>query len=116
MTAPYEAFLQAKVSFDETWGFDVADVDLHPILLPHQRDIVERLIRRFSSPGDLVHDPFAGVGTVPLVALQMGRRGSGAELNPGYWADSVGYLRAEEARRSAPTLFDLLDALGGEAS
>ena len=78
-----------------------------------QLDIVERLVRRFSNPGDLVHDPFAGVGTVPLVALQMGRRGSGAELNPGYWRDSVRYLRSEEMRLSAPTLFD---ALGGESA
>ena len=69
--------------------------------------------QQWQNPGDLVHDPFAGVGTVPLVALQMGRRGSGAELNPGYWRDSVRYLRSEEMRLSAPTLFDVL---GGESA
>lgn len=81
-------------------------------LCPLQIDIVERLIRRFSNVGDLVYDPFAGVGTVPLVALQMDRRGAGAELNPGYWSDAVAYLKAEEQKRSAPTLFDLLDGMG----
>jgi len=77
-------------------------------LCPLQLDIVERLIRRFSAAGDLVYDPFAGVGTVPLVALQMGRRGAGTELNPGYWADGCAYLREQEAKRSAPTLFDVV--------
>lgn len=77
-------------------------------LCPLQLDIVERLIRRFSAAGDLVYDPFAGVGTVPLVALQMGRRGAGTELNPGYWADGCAYLREQEAKRSAPTLFDVI--------
>lgn len=83
-------------------------------LCPLQLDIVERVVRRFSSEGEWVYDPFAGVGTVPLVALQMGRRGAGAELNPGYWGDAVSYLRAEERKKSAPTLFSLLDL--GEAS
>ena len=83
------------------------NVQMH--VCPLQFDIVERLIERYSNPGDLVHDPFAGLGTVPLMALKHGRRGSGSELNAGYWADSVKYLRAEEAARSVPTLFDLLD-------
>lgn len=85
-------------------------------LCPLQLDIVERVIRRFSNPGDLVYDPFAGVGTVPLVALRMGRRGAGSELNPGYWAAGVGYLTAEERKRSAPTLFELLDLGAGGAA
>jgi DNA modification methylase len=74
---------------------------------PLQFDIVERLIRRYSNEGDLVYDPFAGLGTVPLVALRMGRRGRGSELNPGYFLDSVKYLEAEERQRAMPTLFDL---------
>ena len=74
---------------------------------PLQFDIVDRLIRRFSNPGDLVFDPFCGLGTVPLIALRMDRRGRGVELNPGYWADSVKYLEAEERSQHMPSLFDL---------
>lgn len=74
---------------------------------PLQFDIVERLINRFSSPGDLVFDPFAGLGTVPMMALRMGRRGRGVELNPGYFADAVKYLEAEERTHDMPSLFDL---------
>ena len=74
---------------------------------PLQFDIVERLIRRYSNEGDVVFDPFAGLGTVPMMALRMGRQGRGAELNPGYWLDSVKYLEAEERAQHMPSLFDL---------
>lgn len=74
---------------------------------PLQFDIVERLIRRFSNPGELVYDPFGGLMTVPMMALRMGRRGRGVELNPGYWADGVKYLEAEERSQNMPTLFDV---------
>ena len=82
------------------------NVQMH--VCPLQFDIVERLIRRYSNPGDLVFDPFAGLGTVPLVANRLERRGRGSELNPGYWADSVKYLEAEERKASMPSLFDLV--------
>ena len=75
---------------------------------PLQLDIVERIINRYSNPGDLVFDPFSGLGTVPMMAVRMGRRGYGCELNSGYFADAVGYLRAEEAEIEEPSLFDLL--------
>ncbi len=77
---------------------------------PLQLDIVERLIERYSSPGELVADPFAGLFTVPYMALKMGRKGKGVELNPDYFRDGVGYCEAADAEQAAPTLFDLLEA------
>lgn len=82
-------------------------------LCPLQFDIVDRLIVQFSMPGELVFDPFAGLMTVPLRALQVGRRGLGIELNGGYFRDGVAYLRAAEKQLGAPTLFDLLAAEEG---
>jgi len=76
---------------------------------PLQFDIVDRLIERYSMKGELVFDPFCGLGTVPMRAIAAGRRGGGSELNPGYWAASVSYLREQEAQDAVPTLFDLLD-------
>lgn len=76
---------------------------------PLQIDIVDRLINRFSNPGDLVLDPFGGLGTVPYRALHLGRLGRGVELNPGYYLDALKYLHAAEHERSMPSLFDLLD-------
>lgn len=76
---------------------------------PFPLDIVERLIRRYTNEDDLVFDPFGGLGSTALTALRMGRRGRMAELNSGYFADAVRYLRAEEAKAAVPTLFDLLE-------
>ncbi|WP_395406265.1 DNA methyltransferase [Pseudoduganella sp. UC29_106] len=39
---------------------------------PFQIDIVDRLINRYSNPGDLVYDPFCGLGTVPVRAMKLG--------------------------------------------
>lgn len=76
---------------------------------PLQLDIVERVINRYSNPGDLVMDPFGGLGTVAMMAIRMGRKGYSIELNPDYFRDSVGYLRAEEAEIEQQSLFDLLE-------
>lgn len=76
---------------------------------PLQFDIVERLIDRYSNVGDLIFDPFGGLMTVPLCAIKRGRRGMATELNADYFRDGVGYLKAEETKLSAPTLFDFLD-------
>lgn len=76
---------------------------------PLQFDVVDRLIERFSNPGELVYDPFGGLSTVALRALKLGRRGRTTELNPDYWRDGVAYLRAEERAQNIPTLFDLME-------
>lgn len=74
---------------------------------PLQFDIVDRLIERYSNPGETVYDPFGGLMTVPVRAIRAGRKGIGTELNTGYWADGVKYLQAQERELSAPTLFDV---------
>lgn len=75
---------------------------------PLQIDIVERLINRYSNKGETVFDPFAGLFTVPVKAVEMGRYGIGTELNYDYFRDGVGYLQLAESKIEAPTLFDFL--------
>lgn len=75
---------------------------------PLQLDIVERIINRYSNTGDVVFDPFGGIGTVPYQAIKMGRRGLSTELNTDYFRDSLRYLREVEESVTAPTLFDLI--------
>jgi len=48
--------------------------------------LVEPCVLAGSRPGDVVLDPFAGSGTVGVVALRHGRRFLGIELNPEYVA------------------------------
>lgn len=77
---------------------------------PLQLDIVDRLINRYSNPGELVLDPFGGLGTVALEAMKAGRRGYTIELNNGYFRDAVGYLKEYEREDMNISLFDLLEA------
>lgn len=76
---------------------------------PLQFDIVDRLINRYSNPGDLVHDPFGGLMTVPYRAIKLGRRGSASELNTAYFFDGVQYLQAAEKEVAMPDLFSSLE-------
>ena len=76
---------------------------------PLQFDIVDRLITRYSNEGELVYDPFCGLGTVPYRALKLGRKGQGSELNTQYFLDSVQYLQAMEHEIEMPTLFDMVE-------
>ena len=74
---------------------------------PLQLDIIKRLITRYSNKGEVVYDPFGGIGSVPFQALKMERHGWMTELNEDYWKDAVGYCEMAENEVCVPTLFDL---------
>lgn len=79
-------------------------------ICPLQLDLVERLIERYSNEGEVVFDPFGGIGTVPYCAIRKRRFGLATELNHEYWRDGLSYLREAESAVTAPTLFDLMGA------
>ena len=71
------------------------DDDRH--ICPLQLGTIERCVRLWSNPGDLVLSPFAGIGSEGYVALQQGRRFIGAELKPEYFDAAVkNLLRASD--------------------
>ena len=78
-------------------------------LCPMQFDLADRVINQMSNPGDLILDPFSGLGTVPFRAVALGRKGYGVELNPAYFAESIAYCKAAEEKIETPTLFDMLE-------
>lgn len=55
---------------------------------PLQLDTIERCLRLYSKPGDVVMDPFNGIGSTGYVALQHMRRYVGFELKPEYAAQA----------------------------
>jgi hypothetical protein len=85
-------------------------------ICPLQFDITDRVITRWSNEGDLVFDPFGGLGTVPLRARKLGRRGAMSELNPTSFRDAVMYQRELDQEQATPSLFDLLDIEEGTAA
>jgi DNA modification methylase len=54
-------------------------------ICPLQLDVIERAIRLWTNPGDLVLSPFAGIGSEGYVALQEKRRFLGFELKRAYY-------------------------------
>lgn len=92
-----------------TLNGDQTNRNVEKHVCPLQFDIVDRLIERYSNKGELVYDPFCGLGTVPYCAIKKGRRGGGSELNAAYFMDQVHYLRAAEKEVSMPSLFDFLE-------
>src|SRR4051794_25761871 len=82
----------------------------HGCQMPEQ--LLGRIIRACSNPGDVVLDPFAGSGTTLVVAKKLGRRWIGFELSPNYASQAQARLDAavegqplegaEEPTRRAP--------------
>ena len=66
---------------------------IHPCQFPVE--LVERLVLSMTKPGDLVLDPYMGVGSTAAAALLNGRRAAGAETDRTYY--KVGKERAKEA-------------------
>lgn len=51
--------------------------------------LMRRIVDDYSEPGDLVCDPFAGHATTLRVALELGRRAIGAEVDPEHYAAAL---------------------------
>jgi len=77
---------------------------------PLQLTVIRRCLQLWSNPGDVVFSPFAGIGSEIYVAVQMGRKGMGAELKDTYFDQAVENLREAEASVGRRSLFDEDDA------
>lgn len=74
----------------------------HPAMFPEQ--VPERLIKMFSYEGDVVLDPFNGVGTTTMVAHRLGRKFIGIDLSKPYCKISERRIAEDEVARSQLTL------------
>lgn len=77
---------------------------IHPTQKPLA--LVERLLKTYTDPGDVILDPFAGSGTTCVAALRAGRRFLASELDGEFYAAAAKRI-ADEARRLSSTLFDI---------
>lgn len=64
------------------WKIKPAHSKSHPAIFPDE--LAERVIKYYSFIGDVVLDPFAGIGTVGRCASKLNRRFVLMELNPDY--------------------------------
>ncbi len=63
----------------------------HPCQFPIE--LVERLVLSMTNKGDLVVDPYLGVGSAACAAVLHGRRAAGADTNAGYLKIAASRLR-----------------------
>ncbi|MGK9270472.1 site-specific DNA-methyltransferase [Williamsia muralis] len=75
-------------------------------IAPLQLGFIDRCVRLWSNPGELVLTPFAGIGSELYQSVKRGRRAVGIELKPSYWRTAVDNLIRLESELHAPNLFD----------
>jgi len=66
-------------------------------ICPLQLETIERCIRLWTNPGDVVLSPFAGIGSEGYVARRFGREFIGIELKESYFNQAVRHLQQADA-------------------
>lgn len=75
-------------------------------ICPLQLGVIERVIRLFTNPGEVVFSPFAGIGSEGFVAVKHDRKFYGCELKDEYHSAALKNMERAIALRNAPSLFD----------
>ena len=65
-------------------------------ICPLQLPVIARCIELWTNPGDVVLDPFSGIGSTGYQAIKMGRRHIGIELKESYFGQTVANLKIAE--------------------
>ena len=97
----YASPVWMDIDFTDTLNVSRArDNDDERHLCPMARGLIQRALHLWSNPGDLVLDPFSGVGSTGCAALEMPglRRFVGVELKRSYFDQACANLRAVESR------------------
>lgn len=77
-------------------------------LCPLQLGVIDRCVKLWSAPGEVVFDPFGGIGSTPYRAIRLGRKGAMVELKESYYRQAVrNCIRAEGERVRQRSFFDL---------
>lgn len=66
---------------------------------PMALDLIERAITLWSNPGDVVFDPFSGVGSTGYQAIKMGRKFVGSELKQSYFVQACKNIESAKANQ-----------------
>jgi hypothetical protein len=77
-------------------------------IAPLQLETIERCIKLYSNPNELVLDPFNGIGSTGYEALKYGRKYIGIELKPEYYEVSKNNLKTAESLSNRKDLFSLV--------
>ena len=76
-------------------------------ICPLQLGTIERVIRLWSNPNEVICSPFAGIGSEGYMAVKLGRRFIGCELKRSYFDVAVSNLDNAVQAKAEKTLFDV---------
>lgn len=78
-------------------------------ICPLQLGIIERAIRLYTNPDEIVFSPFAGIGSEGYIAVKLGRRFYGCELKREYYEAALRNIAAglKAAKDHKPVLFEM---------
>lgn len=66
-------------------------------ICPLQLGVIDRIVRLYSNPGEVVFSPFTGIGSEGFVSVKLGRKFYGCEIKDEYFAAALSNLaKAEE--------------------
>ncbi len=71
-------------------------------ICPLQLGTIERCIRLWSNPGEVVFSPFGGIGSEGYTALKFHRKFIGIELKENYWRIAVKNLKRAKQEQTLP--------------
>lgn len=66
-------------------------------ICPLQLEVIDRLIRLYTNPGEIVFSPFTGIGSEGYVAVRRGRRFYGCELKEEYHRTAMANIAKAES-------------------
>lgn len=81
------------------------DKDDEKHLCPLQLGVIERAIKLWSAPNEIVYSPFAGIGSEGYVALQLNRKFIGGELKESYYKTAINNLKSVRKGSTYQKLF-----------
>lgn len=93
-----------------TEGLKENDQEKH--VCPLQLEVIRRCVKLYTAPGELVFDPFMGIGSTAVVALEQGRSALGFELKESYHRGALENAELQRQFMARPT--DLFAATEAE--
>lgn len=79
-------------------------------ICPLQLGVIDRCVRLYSNPGEIVFSPFTGIGSEGYTALKLGRRFYGCELKEEYHRAAMVNMERALAERNACKVAELFVA------
>lgn len=65
-------------------------------ICPLQLGVIDRIVRLYSNPGEIVFSPFTGIGSEGFMSVKLGRRFYGCEIKDEYYAAALKNLSKAE--------------------